>query len=119
MSDAAENSDFDLLRLKKTRVVQLQAMEEQSVAREKALLERNQREEEERKRRLEEEEENKLDFAFTALKNGKAKGKGLTKKKGDSDKLKVGGTRSTIGSSNLTVNEKAGLKRSKNGMSKR
>lgn len=86
-------------------------MEEQSVKREKALQERNQREEEERKRRLEEEEENKLDFAFTALKNGKGKTKVSAKKKGDSDKLKAGGTRSTIGTSNLTVTEKAGLKR--------
>lgn len=94
-------------------------MEEQSVAREKALLERNAREEEERKRRAEEEEENKFDFAFTAMKNGKGKGKTSLKKKGETDKLKVPGTRSTFGSQNIGLVDKTGLKRTKNGLSKR
>jgi hypothetical protein len=53
------------------------------------------------------------------MKNGKGKGKTSLKKKGDTDKLKVPGTRSTFGSQNLGLVDKTGLKRTKNGLSKR
>jgi len=53
------------------------------------------------------------------LKNGKGKGKASTKKKGEADKLKAPGTRSTFGSQNLGIVDKTGLKRAKNGVSKR
>lgn len=53
------------------------------------------------------------------MKNGKGKGKTSLKKKGETDKLKVPGTRSTFGSQNIGLVDKTGLKRTKNGLSKR
>jgi hypothetical protein len=115
VSDAAENTDFELRKTRKQRVSKLQQMEEQSVAREKKLLERFNKEEEERKRRLDEEEENKNEYAFLMLKaNGKGKGKGTGKKKDGTKASQT--TKNTAGQ---LIAGATGVKRVKNGVTKR
>lgn len=81
------------------------------------LQERHAKEEEERKRRLEEEEENKYEFAFFDMNKRKptTKGKLPPKKKTDT-KAKDAGAKTTISSgSTMTLTDKTGLKRPKNG----
>ena len=118
--DAAENTDFELLKSKKVRIAKLQEMEEQSTQLEQRLLERGLKEEEEKKRRAEEEEENKFDFASFMNDNRKLNNRG----KGRAPvKAKAGGLKG-VGVGVKRVNgviqpDLLPIKRPKNGVTKR
>lgn len=89
--------------------------------REIKLQERNTKEEEERKRREEEQEENKFEFAFMdSKKNGRTgKGKLPAKKKADPSKRNDrSDTKNGVKGDGANVS-KDGLKRPKNGVTKR
>lgn len=107
--------DFELLKTKKQRLLQIDKMEAASVAREKMLQERNFKEEEERKRRLEEEEENKFEFAFLDVKRNGKKGKGTAKKKDKKEKQADAKNNPGV----AKEDGKSGTKRAKNGVAKR